>query len=73
MAELKLGEAGAAMRRQLRTLGAAPAQSRGADAAHRAFLLAAAGDVERWQTRREAPRLTPALVAPPGDPFGEEP
>jgi hypothetical protein len=73
MAELKLGEAGAALRRQLRAMPAAPASTRGADAARRAFLLAAAGDVERWQTRREAPRPTPALPAPPGDPFGEEP
>jgi hypothetical protein len=32
-----------------------------------------AADVERWQTRREAPRPSPALVAPPGDPFGEDP
>jgi hypothetical protein len=73
MAELKLGEAAAALRRQLRAMPAAPASTRGADAARRAFLLAAAGDVERWQTRREVPRPTPALPAPPGDPFGEEP
>lgn len=64
MAELKLGEFAAAARRAFAT-------TRDADA--RAHLLALASDVERWQTRREAPRPTPALVPPPGDPFGEEP
>jgi hypothetical protein len=29
------------------------------------------GDVQRWQTRRELPTPTPALAAPPGDPFGQ--
>jgi hypothetical protein len=64
MAELKLGEAGAAARASARTGGPADA---------RAHALAVAADVERWQTRREAPRPSPALVAPPGDPFGEDP
>jgi hypothetical protein len=64
MAELKLAEAGGAARTAARAGGAAEA---------RAHMLAVAGDVERWQTRREAPRPSPALVAPPGDPFGEEP
>jgi hypothetical protein len=73
MADLKLGEAGAALARQLRGMGPGPEAARGADAAQRAFLAAAAGDVERWRTRREVPRPTPALVAPPGDPFGEAP
>jgi hypothetical protein len=29
-----------------------------------------AGDFTRWVERRELPKPTPALVAPPGDPFG---
>ena len=64
MAELKLGGMGAAARAAGRAGGPAEA---------RAHALAVAADVERWQTRREAPRPSPALVAPPGDPFGEEP
>jgi hypothetical protein len=32
---------------------------------------AIAGDLTRWVERRELPKPTPALVAPPGDPFGE--
>jgi hypothetical protein len=28
-------------------------------------------DADRWLTHREAPKPSPALVAPPGDPFGE--
>ena len=36
----------------------------------RAHWLAIAGDFVRWQDRRELPKPTPALVAPPGDPFG---
>ena len=63
MAELKLGEVGRAARRAL--------ARGGMDGAARAHLLAVGGEVERWQTRREVPRPTPALVAPPGDPFGE--
>jgi hypothetical protein len=66
MADLKLGESGAAARRALAAGRAAPAEAR-------AHWLAVASDVERWQTRREVPRPSPALVAPPGDPFGEEP
>ena len=34
---------------------------------------AIAGDFQRWIDRRELPAPTPALVAPPGDPFGMEP
>ena len=41
--------------------------------AARAHWLAIAGDFARWQERREAPKPTPALVAPPGDPFGMGP
>ncbi len=43
---------------------------RGVTAAH---WLSIAADIARWQDRRELPALTRALVAPPGDPFGEEP
>lgn len=32
-----------------------------------------AGDLTRWIERRELPAPTPALVPPPGDPFGEDP
>lgn len=32
-----------------------------------------AGDFARWLDRRELPKPTPALIAPPGDPFGEAP
>jgi hypothetical protein len=39
----------------------------------RAHWAAIAGDFARWQERREAPKPTPALVAPPGDPFGLDP
>ncbi len=31
-----------------------------------------AGDFKRWLERRELPSPTPALRAPPGDPFGME-
>lgn len=36
----------------------------------RAHWLAIARDITRWIENREVPKLTPALVAPPGDPFG---
>jgi hypothetical protein len=39
----------------------------------RAHWRSVIGDIQRWQTRRELPVPTPALPAPPGDPFGEEP
>ena len=39
----------------------------------RATWGAIAGDCGRWLERRELPQPTPALVAPPGDPFGGEP
>jgi hypothetical protein len=49
------------------------AQARGAggDTMNRAHWSSIAGDFARWLDRRELPKLTPALVAPPGDPFGE--
>jgi hypothetical protein len=61
--ELKLGE--------LRVM----AQRRGTsgtvdDRAHWASL---ARDIGRWIEHREIPKLTPALIAPPGDPFGMVP
>ena len=61
MADLKISELGAAARRAV-----TPA----AEPEARALWLQVAGDAERWLTRRELPRLTPALAAPPGDPFG---
>lgn len=36
----------------------------------RAHWQAIGRDIERWVEHREVPRLTPALVPPPGDPFG---
>jgi hypothetical protein len=36
----------------------------------RAHWLSLARDIDRWIEHREVPKLTPALVAPPGDPFG---
>ena len=41
--------------------------------AEQAHWSSIAGDFTRWLERRELPRPTPALVAPPGDPFGEAP
>jgi hypothetical protein len=49
---------------------AASYASRG-DVMSRAHWSSIAGDFARWIDRRELPRPTPALVAPPGDPFGE--
>jgi hypothetical protein len=46
--------------------------ARGSDA-ERAHWLALAGDAQRWLERRETPTPTPALRAPPGDPFGDAP
>jgi len=58
--ELKLAE--------LRTL----ARGRSADGTvdDRAHWTAIARDIDRWIEHREVPKLTPALIAPPGDPFG---
>src|SRR5687768_1714271 len=36
----------------------------------RAHWTSIARDIDRWIEHRELPKLTPALVAPPGDPFG---
>jgi hypothetical protein len=64
VAELSVRDLGAAARRQ----GARDVSRTSAEA--RAHWLAIATDAARWAERRELPRLTPALVAPPGDPFG---
>jgi len=61
--ELKLGE----LRAVARTRGAAGSTD------ERAHWQAVARDITRWTEHGEVPRLTPALVAPPGDPFGELP
>lgn len=39
----------------------------------RAAWLSIAGDIGRWLDRRTLPAPTPALTAPPGDPFGLDP
>ncbi|MFN2567293.1 MAG: zinc-dependent metalloprotease [Gemmatimonadaceae bacterium] len=41
--------------------------------AERAHWISIEGDIARWLERRELPKPTPALVAPPGDPFGSPP
>ena len=41
------------------------------DTMTRAHWSSIAGDFTRWIERRELPKPSPALVAPPGDPFGE--
>jgi hypothetical protein len=50
----------------------AVAQRHGAsgDTMNRAHWSSIAGDFTRWIERRELPKPSPALVAPPGDPFG---
>jgi hypothetical protein len=56
---------------RLRPDAARRAQS--GDTMSRAHWAAIAGDFARWIDRRELPAPTPALLAPPGDPFGMEP
>jgi hypothetical protein len=64
MAELKITE--------LRPIAASRVSaSAGRSDAERAHWLAIAGDFTRWLERRELPKPTAPLVAPPGDPFGE--
>ncbi|HEY2067880.1 MAG TPA: zinc-dependent metalloprotease [Gemmatimonadaceae bacterium] len=46
-------------------------RSTSGDVMSRAHWSAIAGDFARWLDRRELPKPTPALAAPPGDPFGE--
>ncbi len=57
---------------QLRGKAAASAAAPGTDEV-RAHWHSIAGDFTRWIERRELPAPTPALRAPPGDPFGEPP
>lgn len=66
MAELKLRTIGTMAERQRTAAGAANRQ----DQLLAAHYLAVAGDIGRWLERRELPQPTPAMVAPPGDPFG---
>ena len=67
MSELKLRTiASLANRRRSATTTSAATPGDVAAAHH----LAVAGDIARWLERQELPRPTPALVAPPGDPFG---
>ena len=49
----------------------AQARANGGDVMSRAHWLSIATDFARWIDRRELPKPTPALAAPPGDPFGE--
>ena len=49
---------------------AARGRSRSGSDAERAHWMSIEGDFTRWIERRELPKPTPALVAPPGDPFG---
>src|SRR3954463_10805341 len=58
--ELKMG----ALRARSRALAAVGDEQR------RAHWSAIAGDLNRWLERQELPAPTPALRAPPGDPFG---
>jgi hypothetical protein len=46
-------------------------QASGGDTMNRAHWQSIASDFTRWLDRRELPKPTPALQAPPGDPFGE--
>jgi hypothetical protein len=62
MVEFKIG--------QLRAKAAANAAAPASDEA-RAHWHAIAADFARWIERRELPAPTPALRAPPGDPFGQ--
>jgi hypothetical protein len=43
------------------------------DLMNRAHWSSIAGDFTRWIDRRELPKPSPALVSPPGDPFGIDP
>ncbi len=63
IADLKL----AALRSQAQRAAAATAQ---VDA--KAHALAVAADIKRWLERGELPTPSPALRAPPGDPFGDD-
>jgi hypothetical protein len=64
MADLKLSDLRTRARDDSRSAGG-PTMS----VEERAHLLAIATDLTQWLDRREIPRLTLALIAPPGDPF----
>jgi len=64
MAELKLAD--------LRSRARARFASAKADE-ERAHWLSLVNDFTRWIEKRELPKMSPSLVAPPGDPFGIEP
>ncbi|MHB1265746.1 MAG: zinc-dependent metalloprotease [Gemmatimonadaceae bacterium] len=55
---------------KLRALAARLNGARGSEVAV-AHAQSLRGDITRWLERSELPKPTPALVAPPGDPFGE--
>ena len=67
MSELKLRTIASLANRRRGATTASATTSNDMAAAHH---LAVAGDIARWLERQELPRPTPALVAPPGDPFG---
>ena len=56
-----------------RLRGVAQRHAASGDTMHRAHWSSIAGDFMRWTDRRELPKPSPALVAPPGDPFGMDP
>ncbi|MFL5479720.1 MAG: hypothetical protein ACJ79X_11940, partial [Gemmatimonadaceae bacterium] len=56
----------AALRARARSLASS------GDEARRAHWASIAGDINRWIERQELPAPTPALRAPPGDPFGSD-
>jgi hypothetical protein len=60
LVELKMN----VLRARSRSLGSS------GDEARRAHWTSIAGDLNRWLERQELPSPTPALRAPPGDPFG---
>ncbi|MEP6492706.1 MAG: zinc-dependent metalloprotease [bacterium] len=64
MAELKVADLRARAR-------AKQAVSKNDD--ERAHWLSIVNDFNRWIDKRELPKFSPSLVAPPGDPFGEPP
>lgn len=61
MAELKIAD--------MRTRARAKQASARTDEA-RAHWLSIVNDCTRWIEKRELPKLSPSLIAPPGDPFG---
>lgn len=56
-----------------RLRGVAQKRAGSGDPMTRAHWSSISGDFARWIDRRELPKPSPALAAPPGDPFGTEP